>query len=92
MATEKFLRHIFWPVRQQSDTQEIFLFREVNRMLEKSRTVTLALELFVDHQVFEQDNETAFSRADGEEQIDHANNGPVPPQHEHASSAGLLED
>ena len=43
VMAEKFLRHIFRPVGQQRNAKKIFLFGKIDRVLEKLRAVTLAL-------------------------------------------------
>ena len=92
MPAEKFLGHVLWPVGQQSDAEEIFLTGEVDRMLEEFRAVSVPLVLFMDHQILEENDEAAFSRADGKEQIDHADNRSVAPQDKNAATARLFED
>src|SRR5690242_13523688 len=52
----------------------------------------MPLVLFVDDQIFEQDNKSALGRADGEKQIDHADNGTIPSQHEYTAATGLFEN
>ena len=65
VMAEKFLRYVLRPVGQQRNAKEIFLFGKIDRMLEKPGTVTLALVLLVDHEIFQQDNKAALSGADG---------------------------
>ena len=72
MVPEKLLRHIFWPIGQQRNAEEIFLFGEVDCVLKELPAVTLALVFFMDYQVLEQDHKAALSGADGKQQIDHA--------------------
>src|SRR5437763_17122442 len=77
MPPEKFLGLIFRPVGQQRDAEKVFLTRELDRVVEQLRTITVRLILFMNHQIFEQDHEIAFGRADGKKQINHANNRAV---------------
>src|SRR5438876_4435422 len=92
MPPEKFLGHILRPVCQLSDAEKIFLTRELDRVIEQFRTVAVPLELLMDHEVLEQNDETAFCGANGEEQIDHADNRAVAAKHEHATAARLFEN
>src|SRR5260370_35691047 len=46
----------------------------------------------MDHEVLEQNDETSFCGANGEEQIDHADNRAVAAKHEHATAARLFEN
>ena len=43
-------------------------------------------------QVLQKNNKAAFSRADGKQQIDHADNGAVTPKNENAPTIGLFEN
>ena len=92
MSAEKFLGQVLRPVGQQCDAEEIFLTGEVDRMLEEFRTVSVSLVLFMDDQILEQNDEAAFSRADGKEQIDHADNRSIAPQDKNAATTRLFED
>src|SRR5437764_14694526 len=92
MPPEKFLGLIFRPVGQQRNAEKVFLTRELDRVVEQLRTITVRLILFMDHQIFEQDHETAFGRADGEKQIDHPNDRAIAAEHEHATTARLFEN
>ena len=68
------------------------MFGKIDRMLEKPRTVSFALEFLVDYQVFQQHNEAALSSADGEQQIDHSHDRPILPQHKDAPPARLFKN
>src|ERR1051326_8879623 len=92
VLAEKFLGHVFRPIGQQRDAEKILLPRKFDRVLEQLRAVAVLLELFMDDEVFEQNDEPTFGRADGEKQVDHPDNGAVAAQYKHASAAGLLED
>src|SRR5204862_4350368 len=92
VMAEKFLRDVLRPVGQQRNAKEIFLFGKIDRMLEKLGTVTLALVLLVDHQIFQQNNKAALSGADSKQQIDHPHDRPVSPQDKDAAPAGLFEN
>ena len=63
---EKFLGLVLGAIGEQGDTQKIFLARELDRVVEQFRAVTVALILFMDDQIFQQHHETAFRGADGE--------------------------
>ena len=69
MVTEKLLCHIFRPVGQQSNAEEILLFGEMDRVLKELPPITFAVVMLMDYQIFKQDNETALGGADGKEQI-----------------------
>ena len=92
MLPEKRLRHVFRPIGQQSDSQEIFLLREIDRVFEKLVAITLALILRVHHQVLQKHDEPAFGRADGEEQIDHPHDRAVAAQHKNPATTRLFEN
>src|SRR5438477_7293051 len=92
VTPEKFLGLVLRPVGQQSDAEKIFLAREFDRVLEQLLSVPVPLIFFMNHQVLKQHHETAFGRADGEKQIDHADNRAVTAKHEHASAARLFEN
>src|SRR2546423_157263 len=62
---EKCLRHIFRPVRQQRDTNEVLLPREVYGVFEELFAIAFTLTLLMNHQVLQQHYETAFGGADG---------------------------
>jgi hypothetical protein len=47
---------------------------------------------FVDDEVFQQNNEAAFRCADGEEQINHSDDGMIPPENKNAPAVRLLEN
>ena len=49
VAPEKFLSQVLRTIGQQSDPKKIFLPRELDRMIEQFRTVTVSLELLMDH-------------------------------------------
>jgi hypothetical protein len=92
VAPEKFLSLVLGPIGQERNAKKIFLAGELDRVLEQHRPVTVALELFIYYQVLEQNHETALRRADGEKQIDHADDDAIPPQDEHAPAARLFEN
>jgi hypothetical protein len=92
VTPEEFLRLVFRSVGEQRDPQEIFLARKLDCMVEQSGPVSMALKLFMNDQVFEQDHESAFRRADGKEQVDHSNDRAIAPQNEDPSTAGLFEN
>src|SRR6185503_3748303 len=92
MLPEKRLRHIFGAIGQQRDSEKIFLLRKIDCVFEKFVTVAMALILPVHHQVLQEHDESAFGRADGEEQIDHPHDGAVAAQHKNAATAGLFEN
>src|SRR4051812_34180198 len=48
--------------------------------------------LFVDDEILEQNDESAFRCADGEEEIDHPDDVPITPQDKNASAARLFEN
>jgi hypothetical protein len=68
------------------------LFREVDGVLEELGPVAVAPEGVVNHEVFQENDEPAFRRADGEEKVDHAHDGPVAAQDENPAPVRLLED
>ncbi len=92
VTAEKFLCHIFRTIGQQSDAEKIFLFGKINGVLQQFRAVAVALELFVNHQILKEDNEPALGRADGEKQVDHADDGAVASKHKNAATARLFEN
>src|SRR5256885_10608739 len=92
VALEKILRAQLGAIRQQRDPQKLFLLREIDRVFEQLRSVSVAAKRIVDDEIFEEDYEPAFSGADGKKQVDHADNRAVAPEHEDASAIRFLED
>ena len=92
MGAEKFLGQVLRPIGQQGDAKEILLPRKFDRVIEKLRAVSMSLKLFMNDQVLEQNHESAFRGADGEEQVDHSNDRAIAPQNKHASTARLFEN
>ena len=92
VTPEKFLGQIFGPIGQKRDAKKIFLPRELDGMTQQHRAVSVALVLFVNDQVLEQNDKAAFGGADGEKQIDHADDYAVTPEHEHPSAARLFKN
>src|SRR6059058_5479209 len=92
MTSEKFLRDVFRSVSQQRYSQEIFLLRKIDCMVEKLCAIAVALELLMHHEILEEHNETTFRRADRKQQIDHAHDRAVATQHENAPATGLFEN
>src|SRR5207244_11797686 len=74
------------------NTRKIFLTGELDRVIEQFRTVAVPLELLMDHEVLEQNDETAFCSANGKKQIDHADNRAVAAKHEYATATRLFEN
>ena len=92
VAPEKFLGLVFGAIGKQRDPEKIFLTRELDRVIEQLRAVTVSLKLFMNHQVFEQHDETAFRGADGEKQIDHPNDRAIATKDEDPPAARLFEN
>src|SRR5262245_21337608 len=77
---------------QQRDPEKVFLLRKIDCVFEKPVAVAMSLILSVHHEVFQEHDEPAFRRADGEEQIDHPHDGSVAAQHKNPATAGLFEN
>src|SRR5262245_22812142 len=92
MLPEKSLRHVFGAIGQQRNSEEVFLLREINRVLKKLVAVAMTLILRVHHQVLQEHDEPAFGRADSEKQIDHPHDRAIAAQHKNAATTGLLEN
>ena len=92
VTPEKFLRHVFGPIGQKRDSKEIFLARELGGVVEKHRAVSVTLKFLLNHEVLEQDHEAAFRSANGEKEIDHADDHAVTPKHENASTTRLFKN
>ena len=92
MLSEKRLRRIFGAIGQQRDSDKVFLLREIDCVFEKLVAVALTLIPRVHHQIFQEHNEPAFGRADGEKQIDHPDDCAIAPQHKDPATAGLFEN
>src|SRR5436190_18347608 len=92
MTPEKFLGHIFRPIGQERDPEEIFLARKFNGVIEQFGTVTVSLKFFMHHQILQQHNEAAFRRANGEKQVDHPDDRAVASKNEDAPAAWLFEN
>src|SRR2546421_2726636 len=92
VTPEKFLGLVFRAVGQQRDAEEIFLARELDRMVEQFRTIPVSLVFLMDHQIFQHDHEAAFGRADGEKQIYHPDDRAIAAEDENATPARLFEN
>src|SRR5215813_12449922 len=92
MLAEKRLRNIFGAIGQQRDSEKIFLLRKIDCVFEKLIAVAMSLILRVHHEVFQEHDEPAFGRADGEEQIDHSHNDAIAAQHKNPATARLFEN
>ena len=92
MPLEKILGAQLGPIGQERDPEKLFLLGEIDRVFEELRTVAVAAEGIVDNEVLEQDHEPAFGRADGEEEIDHSYDRPVPPEDENAPAIRFLKN
>jgi hypothetical protein len=92
VALEEVLRTQLGAIGQERDPEKFLLFREIDRVLEQLRTVAVTAKGVVHDQVFEQQNEAAFRRADGEQQIDHPYDRPVPSQNENAAAIRFFKD
>jgi hypothetical protein len=60
-------------------------------MLQKHSAITVIAEAFVNHQVFQQDDKAALRRADGKQEVDHADDDAVAAQDENAATIWLFE-
>ena len=92
VALEEILRAQLGAIRQQRDPQKLFLLREIDRVFEQLRSVSVAAKRIVDDEVFEQEDKSAFGRADGKEEIDHSHDGAVSPEDENPAAIWFLED
>src|SRR5437763_8046188 len=92
VALKEILRAQLWAIGQERDPEKFFLLREIDSVLKQLRAVAMTTERIVDDEVFEQNHEPAFRRADREQKIDHADDGPVAAQNENAAAIRFLED
>ena len=92
VTPEKFLGQIFRSIGQERDAKEIFLARKLDRVIEQHRAITVALILFVNDEVFQQNHKSPFGRTDGEKEIDHPDDHAITSENEHAPAARLLEN
>src|SRR5438552_10381782 len=92
MAPKEILGTNLRPIGEQGDAKEIFLFREIYRVLEQLRAVAVAAIFLMDDQIFQKNNEAALRRADRKEQIDHPDDRIVASQNKNATAIRLFED
>src|SRR5262245_40948211 len=92
MLAEKRLRHIFGAIGQERDSEKVLLLRKIDCVFQKLVAVAMALILSVHYQIFQEHDESAFGRADSEEQIDHSHDGTVATQHKDPTTAWLFEN
>jgi hypothetical protein len=92
MFPKKRLRYIFGAIGEQRDPKEVFLLREIDCVFEKPVAVAVTLILGVYHQILQEHDKSSFSRADGEEQIDHPDDCAIAPQHKNSATARLFEN
>src|SRR5437868_2222711 len=92
MTFEECLGFDFRTIRSQGDAEEIFLASKVDGVFEQLRTVPMIAKRFVDDEVFQQNNAAAFRCADGEEQINHSDDGIIPSENKNAPSVRLFEN
>src|SRR4051812_35340382 len=92
MTAKKFLSGIFGAISQKCDPEKILLPREINRVLKQFRAIAMTLIFRMDHQILEQNHETAFRCADRKQQIDHPHDGPVTAQNENSPPVWLFEN
>lgn len=79
-------------VRQQGDPAKVFFSGKLNGVPEQPAAVTHAAVLGMDNDVFHQNNQATFSRADGKQEIHHADDRVVRAQDKNAAAIGLFED
>ena len=91
-ASKKSLRTQLRTIGQQGNAQKILLFGELDRVTQQLRSISVPAELFVNHQVLQQNNKPPLRRADREEQINHADDRFVAPQNKNAPAIRLFED
>jgi len=91
LEVEMFLRLVRL-VGEKGDAEEVFLFGEVDGVIEEFGPVALTTVGAVDEEVFQEKNETTLGRADGDEEVDHADDLVGTAQDEDAAAGGLLED
>src|SRR5882762_9649530 len=92
MAFEECLGFDFGSIGQQRDAQEIFLACEVDGVFEQLRAVTMIAIPFVNDEILQQHDEAAFRCADSEQQINHSNDGMIPPENKNAPPIRLFEN
>ena len=92
VALEEILGAQLRPIGQERDPEELLLLREIDRVFEQLRAVTVTAEGVVHDEIFQQDDESAFGRADREQKIDHPDDRPIPPQDKNPAAIGLLEN
>lgn len=80
------------PIRQQGDSEEIFLPGELDGVFEQLRAVTLATMEVMDDDVLKENDKPALSGADCKEQIDHPDDGVVRAQNEDPPAIRLLHN
>ena len=79
-------------VGEEGDAAEVFFGGEFLDVVDESGAVAVAAVFGADDDVFHEDDEAAFCGADGEEEIDHADDLVVIACDEDAAAVGLFED
>ncbi len=92
MVLEESLRFLTDLVRQKRDAKEILLPGVFDSVFDQLGAVPLPAVSRVDDHVFQYNDKPTRSRAEREEQIHHAYNLVIGPDHEYPPAAGLLED
>lgn len=80
------------PVSEEGDAFEFFLPCELNGVFEEHGAIALATVHGVDDDVLHKNDKAALGRADGEEQVHHADKRVIVPQDEDAAAQWLLEN
>src|SRR5438105_11395876 len=92
MAFKECLGFDLRTIGQQRNAKEVFLASKVDGVFEQLRAVTMIAISFVNDEVLQQHDEAAFRCADGEEQIDHSDDGMLASENKHTSAVWLLEN
>ena len=79
-------------VGEQRDSQEIFLLGVLDGVFQKFAAETLPAKVLMNDQVLQDNYEASLGRADGNEQVHHANNAVTGLHDENSTPIWLLED
>lgn len=79
-------------VCEQGDAAEMFFAGKLNRVLQQPPPIAHAPMLGMHDDVLHEDDESALGGADGEKQVDHADDHVVGPQDKDAATVGLLQN
>src|SRR5207237_7943800 len=92
VASEAGLRFALGSTGHKGAAKEAFLGGNVDDVFEQLRAVAVIAHRCMDDKVLQPNNEAAFRRADGKEQINHPGDGMIASENKNTSAVRLLEN